>query len=71
MGLREHLNITGYSHFCPRDAADAAADIDIDIDIDAADPDSDPSSLYCGFGLLHTDYTPKPAFAVYRAACRV
>ena len=58
MGLRERLNITGYSHFCLRDNADP-------------DADADPDSLYYGFGLLHTDYTLKPAFAVYRAACRV
>jgi hypothetical protein len=51
--LRERLSITGYSHFCLRDADSAAT-----------------GSLYYGFGLLHTDYTPKPAFAVYRAACR-
>lgn len=49
--LRERLNITGYSHFCLRDADSAAQE-----------------SLYYGFGLLRTDYTPKPAFAVYRDA---
>jgi hypothetical protein len=51
LGLGQRLNITGYSHFCLRDADSAAQD-----------------SLYYGFGLLHTDYTPKPAFAVYQAA---
>ena len=53
LSLRERLNITGYTHFCLRDA------------------DSDEtSSLYYAFGLLRTDYNPKPAFAVYQAACR-
>lgn len=53
LSLRERLNITGYTHFCLRDA------------------DSDEtSSLYYAFGLLRTDYTPKPAFALYQAACR-
>jgi hypothetical protein len=52
LGLGDRLNITGYSHFCLRDA------------------DSASSSLYYGFGLLRDDYTPKPAFAVYRRACR-
>ncbi|NUP47607.1 MAG: hypothetical protein HOW97_09900 [Catenulispora sp.] len=52
LGLSERLAITGYSHFCLRDADTAA------------------SSLYYGFGLLRDDYTPKPAFAVYRRACR-
>jgi hypothetical protein len=54
LSLRSPLNITGYNHFCLRDA----------------DTD-EPESLYYAFGLLHTDYTPKPAFAVYQAACRV
>ncbi|GAA2060058.1 hypothetical protein GCM10009839_83300 [Catenulispora yoronensis] len=52
LGLSEPLAITGYSHFCLRDA------------------DSASSSLYYGFGLLRDDYTRKPAFAVYRRACR-
>ncbi|GAA1953668.1 hypothetical protein [Catenulispora subtropica] len=51
-GLSGPLAITGYSHFCLRDA-------------DSAHP-----SLFGGFGLLRDDYTPKPAFAVFRRACR-
>ena len=56
LSLKDHLAITGYSHFCLRDADSGA------------EPGND--SLYYGFGLLRTDYTPKPAFAVYQAACR-
>ena len=53
--LRERLNITGYSHFCLRDADSGE------------ESDRASNSLYYGFGLLRADYTPKPAFAVYRA----
>jgi hypothetical protein len=58
LSLRDRLNITGYSHFCLRDA-------------DSGAKEGLSDSLYYAFGLLHTDYTPKPAFAVYRAACRL
>ncbi|NUR30786.1 MAG: hypothetical protein HOV83_33870 [Catenulispora sp.] len=34
------------------------------------DADTAGSTLFHHFGLLHDDYTPKPAFAVYRDACR-
>jgi hypothetical protein len=57
LDLKDRLNITGYSHFCLRDA-------------DSGAEEGLSDSLYYAFGLLHTDYTPKPAFAVYRAACR-
>ncbi|ACU70584.1 hypothetical protein Caci_1663 [Catenulispora acidiphila DSM 44928] len=55
LGLRERLNITGYSHFCLRDADSGEGS------------ERASNSLYYGFGLLRADYTPKPAFAVYRA----
>lgn len=58
ISLRERLNITGYSHFCLRDADSGGT------------TERTPASLYYRFGLLHTDYTPKPAFAAYQAACR-
>ena len=61
LSLRDRLNITGYSHFCLSDADSGAKEAKEGL----------PDSLYYAFGLLHTDYTPKPAFAVYRAACRL
>jgi len=57
LSIKDRLNITGYSHFCLRDA-------------DSGAEEGLSDSLYYAFGLLHTDYTPKPAFAVYQAACR-
>lgn len=64
LGLKDRLNITGYSHFCLRDADSGANEAQ-------EAKEGLPDSLYYAFGLLHTDYTPKPAFAVYQAACRL